>query len=335
MSEIRVALIGCGGMGRGLVDQLVTVPGAVIAAGVDPFPGARESFADAYSVPTFATTEELLAADVVDAVIVATPNDGHAPNTIAAAGAGKHVFCEKPMALNLGECRAMIEACATAGVKLQIGQVLRYLPDFDYALKMLRAGDLGIPLHGTIFRYGGPRTEWGGETWRDKPERVGHYLFEVAVHEIDFARCVFGRPVAVSGWDICFDPASPLWAQATTGVIEFESGAVCTITEGMYNPIGRSEVEIAGTGGAVRFHWGQDFTYRSLSGREDFDKTGAEIGEGVENGVRREVREWIEAIANDTPATIPGEEGMANIELALAILQSSRDRTRLELPLQG
>ena len=162
---------------------------------------------------------------------------------------------------------------------------------------------------------------------------MGHYIFEVSVHEIDFARCVFGKPVAVMGYDISFDPNAPLWAQVTTGVIEFESGAICTLTEGMFNPIGRSEVEISGTGGAVRFHWGTDFTYRSLCGKEDFDKTGAEIAEGIENGVRREIREWIEAIINDTPCTIPGEEGMANIELALAILESSKRKERIVLPL--
>ena len=336
MSDVRVALIGCGGMGRSLVDQLITVEGAALVAGVDPFEAARESFTAAYSVPAFASIEDLLGSSVeIDGVIVATPNDGHAPNTIAAAAAGKHVFCEKPMSLTIGACKSMIDACKQAGVKLQIGQVLRYLPDFDFALKMIADGDLGTPLHGTIFRYSGPREEWGGDTWRDQPERVGHYIFEVSVHEIDFARCVFGKPVAVTGWDIAFNPEIPLWAQATTGVLEFEIGAICVLTGGMFNPIGRSEVEVSGTGGAIRFHWGADFVYKSLCGKEDFEKTGAEIGEGVENGVRREVREWVEAIANDTPCTIPGEQGMANIELALAILESSKRRERIVLPLEG
>ena len=334
MSDIRVGLIGCGGMGKSLVSQLVTVEGAALVAGADPFEEARAAFSEQYDVPTFPDLAALLAGADVDAVIVATPNDSHAPNTIGAAQAGKHVFCEKPMALTLADCRAMIDACATAGVKLQVGQVLRYLPDFAKALEMIEAGDLGRPMYGHIFRYSPPKANWNN-TWRDDPAQVGHHLFEVSVHEIDFARCAFGNPVAVTGWDRNVDPDSPLWSQATTGVIEFESGAVCVLTEGMFNALPRTEVEIAGSGGAVRFHWGKDFVYKSLGDRPDLELSGPDVAAGREDGRRREVREWIEAIANDTPATIPGEEGMANIEIALAILESSRRRARVELPLEG
>ncbi len=333
MSDVRVALVGCGGMGKSLVGQLVTVPGAVIAAGVDPQESARQAFAELYGVPTYESLDQLLGAADVDAVIVATPNSTHASNVITAARAGKHVFCEKPMALTVADCQAMIDACAQAGVKLQIGQVLRYLPDFTKAIAMVRKGDLGQLVHGAISRYSAPRENWN-QTWRDDRSLVGHHLFEVSVHELDFARCVFGKPVAVSGWDVNLNPDSPLWSQAITGVIEFEGGAICVITEGMFNPFGRTEVELCGTEGAVRFHWGKDFAYKSLTGRPDFELTGSQVAEGVENGVRREVREWIEAIVNDTPPTIPGEEGKANIELAAAILASSERRERITLPLE-
>ena len=332
MSSINVGLIGCGGMGKGLVSQLVTIEGAKIAAGADPFEESRSSFAAEHGVPGYASLSELVAGTEVEAVIVAVPNDLHAPTTIEAARAGKHVFCEKPMALTLADCRAMIEACSEAGVKLQIGQVLRYLPDFAYAIELVKSGQVGDPKHGMIFRYSAPKDNWG-QTWRDDVTQVGHCLFEVSVHELDFARCVFGKPVAVSGWDLNFNPSSPLWSQATTAVIEFESGAVCTVVEGMFNPISRSEVEISGTEGALRFGWGGTFLYRSLTGGPELDRRSADIAEGRENGLHRELREWIEAIQNDTPTTIPGEEGMANIELALAILESSKRKARVELPL--
>jgi predicted dehydrogenase len=318
-------------MGKSLVNQLNTLDNAQLVAGVDAFEQARASFAETYRVPTFASLEEALAAEDPDAVIVAVPNDQHAPVTIAAAAAGKHVFCEKPMALTLEDCRAMIDACKAAGVKLQIGQVLRYLPDFDCALRMIAAGELGEVRHGIIFRYSAPKEHWG-HTWRDDPAKVGHYLFEVAIHEIDFARCVFGRPVAVTAWDTSMISDDMLWDKVTTAVVEYENGALCTHVEGMLNALGRTEAELSGTKGAVRFHWGKDFVFKPLEG-DGWTKTGAEVAEGVEPGTRREVREWIEAILNDTPCTIPGEEGMANIELALAMLESNRQRRRIELPL--
>ena len=333
MSDVRVALIGCGGMGKGLISQLPTFEGAVLVGGVDTFEASRASFTEEYKVAAFATFEDLLSAVEVDAVVVAVPNSFHAPATIAAAQAGKHVFCEKPMSLTLADCQAMIDACKTANVKLQIGQVLRYLGSFWRAIEMVKAGDVGTPMHGQIFRYGPPKTDWNN-TWRDDPAQVGHYIFEVAVHEIDFARCIFGKPVAVSGWDRSFDPSSPLWAKATTWVMEFESGATCTLTEGMFNPIGRTLADIAGTGGAIQFQWGGDFSYRSLTGKPDLDMNGEQAGEGIENGLRREVREWIEAITDGTPCTIPGEEGKANIEVALAALASSERKARIALPME-
>ena len=332
MSVIRVGLNGCGGMGKGLVSQLITIEGASLVAGADCFEESRAKFAEEYKVPVYESLTDMLAGAELDAVIVATPNNFHAPNTIEVAQAGKHVFCEKPMSLTLENCRAMIDACKQAGVKLQIGQVLRYLPDFNKAIQLVRDGEVGQPRHGMIFRYSAPREDWG-KTWRDNPEQVGHYLFEVSVHEIDFMRCIFGKPVAVSGWDVGMYPDNRLWARATTGAVEFESGAVCMIVEGMFNPIGRTEVEISGSEAAMRFSWGQQFQFKSISGENDWEKPSSELAEGVESGLRRELREWIEAIAEDKPCTIPGEEGMANIELALAILESSKRKERIVLPL--
>ena len=116
-------------------------------------------------------------------------------------------------------------------------------------------------------------------------------------------------------------------------VIEFESGGLCLLTEGNFNQFGRTEVELSGPDGSIKFQWGRDFAYRAAAGDGSFECPSAEIAEGVEAGTRREVREWIEAIQDDTPTTIPGEEGMANIEIALAILESSKRRARVELPL--
>ncbi len=332
MSEVRVGLQGCGGMGKSLVSQLVTLEGAKLVAGADCFEESRVKFAEEYSVPVYESLTDMLAGGELDAVIVATPNHFHCPNTVEVAAAGKHVFCEKPMALKLADCQAMIDACRQAGVKLQIGQVLRYLPDFAHAIDLVRGGDIGQPRHGLICRYSAPRPDWG-HTWRDDPEKVGHYLFEVSVHEIDFMRCVFGKPVAVSGWDVSLHGDQQLWARATTGAIEFEGGAMCLIIEGMFNPIGRTEVEISGSEAAMRFNWGGQFKFKTVSGEGDWEKPSSELAAGREDGRRRELREWIEAIANDTPATIPGEEGKANIELALAILQASAEKRRIELPL--
>jgi UDP-N-acetyl-2-amino-2-deoxyglucuronate dehydrogenase len=332
MAPIRVGLQGCGGMGKGLVSQLITIEEAQLVAGADCFEESRVKFAEQYNVPVYETLTDMLAGAELDAVIVATPNQLHEPNTVEAAAAGKHVFCEKPMSLTLPACQNMIDACKNAGVKLQIGQVLQYLPDFLKAIEMSRDGTIGEPRHGIIQRYSGPQDNWG-ESWRSDPAKVGHYLFEVSVHEIDFMRRVFGKPVAVSGWDVSMRKDNNLWARSSNGAIEFESGAMCLIIEGMFNPISTTQVDIVGDKGAVRFNWGGTFQYKPVGEGEGWTKPSSELAEGVENANRRELREWIEAIIEDKPCTIPGEDGKANIELALAILKSSELKSRVTLPL--
>ena len=333
MASLRVGLQGCGGMGKGLVSQLITLENVELVAGADCFEESRITFNKEYNVPVFETLTDMLAGIELDAVIVATPNQLHEPNTVEVAAAGKHVFCEKPMSLTLQACQNMIDACKNAGVKLQIGQVLQYLPDFAKALDMVKSGELGEPRHGLIQRYSAPQANWG-HTWRDDPAKVGHYLFEVSVHEIDFMRRIFGKPVAVSGWDVTMRPDKSLWARASNGAIEFESGAMCLIIEGMFNPISTSQVDIVGSEGAIRFNWGGTFQYAPVGEGEGWTKPSSELAEGLENGLRRELREWVEAIVEDKPCTIPGEDGKANIELALAILKSSELKARVTLPLE-
>jgi len=316
-------------MGKALMDGMSGVPQAQLVAVADVVEEVAKGYAAEKEVAWFTDYHALLAREDIDAVVVAVPNKFHAPVTIAAAQAGKHIFCEKPMAMNAAECRAMIAACETAGVKLQIGQVLRYHPDFKYSLELVKRGELGKLFHAYIARCSPPGGLRG--TWRRDPEIVGNWLLEVSVHEIDYARLLFGKPVAVTAWMFEGLPESTIKPDMCDMVIEFAGGGVCHLIMGPFHALGKIEVELAGTKGTARFHWNKDFVIKKIGAETEMVIDRETITKEVEQPVRREIREWIECIINDTAPTIPGSEGLANIEIVDAAFLSAREKRRVEM----
>ena len=115
-----------GGAARQLLPSVDKAAGIRLTAICDPLPEVREPIAQRYGAHAVADIEALLALDDVDAVYVATPTDLHAQHVIAAAEAGKHVLCEKPMATSLAQAQAMIDAADRAGVTFNVGHSHSY-----------------------------------------------------------------------------------------------------------------------------------------------------------------------------------------------------------------
>src|SRR3954447_14297613 len=142
---VGVALIGSGRMGAYHGATLAQrLPGARLAAVADPAPGAAETLAAALgSGAAYTDPAEACADPAVEAVVIAAPARFHADLVVAAAQAGKHVFCEKPMALTLADADRAIDACRVAGVCLQVGFNRRFAPDWAAAHAL--AEQIGTP----------------------------------------------------------------------------------------------------------------------------------------------------------------------------------------------
>ena len=135
--------------------------------------------------------EALCRLDEVDAVVIATPNDTHRPIAVAAARAGKHVMCEKPLGLSAGEVREMYEAARDAGVVHMTAFTYRFAPSMRYLRHLVKSGALGTPRHFRSQRFlDWPETSWG---WRQYKSRAGAGdLFDMTIHRIDFAIDLLG-----------------------------------------------------------------------------------------------------------------------------------------------
>ena len=180
-------------MGRALAAVIREhVPDAAMVAGCDPFPGSREEFTRELGAPATDSLEELLAREEIGAVIVASPNDLHCPQTVAAAEAGKHVFCEKPMALSVADCDRMIAACEAARVKLMVGHNTRLQPLCRRLREVAESGELGEPLYGYANYFFDGFKQRDSGVWHLDVARSGGVLFHMGIHQIDLFHAIFG-----------------------------------------------------------------------------------------------------------------------------------------------
>jgi predicted dehydrogenase len=246
--------------------------GARPVAVCGPRADAARAFAVRHGIPethVFQRPEELLALPEVTAVIVATPDDSHHDLTIAAAEAGKHVFCEKPLALNLEQARAMWQAVQRAGVRSMTGFLLRYAPIVQTIQGLVQRGQLGRLLSVHCERYNASLLRPDpAMSWRHDPRRCSAgVLADLGSHMIDLARCFAGEIVEVCAdlrtyVDELRDPATRALVphrldDDATLLVRFANGAHGTISVSRvgivdsHHPLGRSFFELNGTQAGV------------------------------------------------------------------------------------
>jgi predicted dehydrogenase len=150
---------------------------------------------DLSGVNVYANLDDLLGDPQVDLVDITLPTALHADFAVRALEAGKHVFCEKPMALKLADCERMVAAAKKANRLLMIGHVLPFFPEYDWALKIIRTGDYGRVLGGAFRRIISDPT-WIKDFW--SPDRIGGPMLDLHIHDAHFIRLVFGMPQEVT-----------------------------------------------------------------------------------------------------------------------------------------
>jgi predicted dehydrogenase len=150
---------------------------------------------DLTDVAAYGNLDALLADPHVDLVDISLPTSLHADMAIRALEAGKHVLCEKPMALRLADCERMVAAAAKANRLLMIAHVLPFFPEYGWALKTIRSGDHGA-LRGGAFRRVIADPAWLQGFW--SAERIGGPMLDLHVHDAHFIRLVFGMPTEVT-----------------------------------------------------------------------------------------------------------------------------------------
>ena len=330
-----MGLIGCGGMGgvwRGAMERRAQRQGdCTLLSAFDTerdVAVARVKGTDA----TIADSPQALFADQrIDTIVICTPTFTHADLVVAAAQAGKHILVEKPMALTLGDCRRMIDACSQAGVKLAVGQTVRFWGAFLRTRQLIDAGVIGIPWVAEVDRMSAAArtpleavdTGRQRRPWRYDTRYAGGNILEGVVHELDFTRAIFGEVTAAtcvaSGKIIDGDSRSPILMQAT---LEFSDRRHATVRMGGLIGYAGGGTWISGTQGTLHFtDWQGPIDVRG-PGRDGLrQETCPELGAGDE-AYDRELADLLGAITADVEPENSGVNGMRNIGLGLALYRS-------------
>lgn len=229
MSERKLG-IGVAGLGRAFTIMLPTFTGDArvqLVAAADPRDDARERFASEFGGKAYASVEEMCGDPEVEVVYVATPHQHHAENARAAAARGKHVLVEKPMAIALADCTAMIEAARAAGVHLIVGHSHSFNAPIRRARDIIASGDVGAvrmisALNYTDFLYRPRRPE------ELVTEQGGGVIYNQGAHQIDIVRLLGGGRVrSVRAMTGAWDSRRPTEG-AYSALLTFDNGVAAT-----------------------------------------------------------------------------------------------------------
>jgi 1,5-anhydro-D-fructose reductase (1,5-anhydro-D-mannitol-forming) len=203
-----------------------------------------------YDTRVFGTLDDALDDPEVNAVYVGTPVFLHGPQTVQSLRAGKHVLCEKPMAMNEAEARGMLQAAEESGKTLGVAYYRRCYPKVQRAKQLLASGAIGQPVVAEFTNH-----MWfdgtGSRSWLVDPAKAsGGPLFDIASHRIDVLNFLFGQPQAVTGQ---LSNAVHRYAveDNATVMIEYQGGVRGVVDVRWHSKIGRDECRIRGTDGEI------------------------------------------------------------------------------------
>ena len=341
--QIGYGIIGLGTVAGRHIRCVKVLPGARLAAVSDiQVERSRELCGRLSDSPRpFQDYRDLLADPAVDAVVICLPTHLHAEATVAAARAGKHVFCEKAMAPTLRDGRRMIEAAAAAGVKLTIGQSTRFHPIHQHLRRLVESGRIGeivaCECHNTnVTRT--PDTVPVNYHWRYEQGARGHGLvINQACHAIDTLRFLSGQnPVRISAmignrYSGHVDPEDQYGIQAVC-----DGRALMTLSEyGMpaHANTRNNGYFLYGSRGVLSYRFADESAI-TVEG-EGKEAQSIPVAEDLqaEDAFFRLHRLFYESITRDAPVPVSGEEGLMNLHCVLGAYAADSRRQWMELPL--
>jgi len=203
-----------------------------------------------FGVRVWPNLDQALTDSAIDAVYVATPVFLHAPQAIQSLRAGKHVLCEKPMAMNEAEARTMVRAGEESGKTLGVAYYRRCYPKVQRAKQLIEQGAIGKPVFAELTNH-----MWfdgtGSRSWLVDPAKAGGGpLFDIASHRIDVLNYLFGRPLRVSGQISNVVHHYAVEDNATV-MIEYEGGVRGVVDVRWHSNVNRDECRIRGTDGEI------------------------------------------------------------------------------------
>ncbi|GAB7523295.1 Gfo/Idh/MocA family protein [Paraburkholderia sp. 2C] len=321
---VRAAIVGMGRWGQRLALSLQGSSKIQFVAGVTRRVGRAQEFADSLGIPLTNHYDDVISNPAIDAVVLATPHSLHARHVLDAVAAGKHVLCEKPLALDRAWAARCIDAAEAAGVVLAVGMNRRFLPAVRDLMSRARSGDLGTLLHVEANYSANAIGFYSAGSWRLDPAEVPcGGLTGLGIHMLDSMIELLGSVhsvVAVS--------SSRMIAQiddVTAVLLEFASGATASLSTMLATPmIWRLHAFGSAAHAELRGIARLEVTRRNDSPAQIFDYAPVDIE-------RLELEAFADAVTGHAPFPVPLDDAYHVVAVCEAIVQSAATGERVTL----
>ncbi|MEX3855836.1 Gfo/Idh/MocA family protein [Paraburkholderia sp. BR10923] len=334
-TAVQWALVGASTIAEEwMINAIRAQPDGAIKAIVSGDLARARQFADKHAIPqASADLNEVLADPQIDAIYISSTNEKHLPQVLAAAAAGKHVLCEKPLALTTDDARQMIEACGSHQVVLATNHHLRCAATHRRMRDLIRAGAIGTPLFARVFHAVSLPPHLRG--WRiERPEAGGGVVLDISVHDVDTLRFLLdAEPVEVGAMTTSGGLGQAGLADGVMGILRFDNGVLAQIHDAFTVPFAPTGLEVHGAEGSLI---GRDVmtqrpvgevTLRTARGEERIEVSHGDLYVAGVAQFHRAVT------ANESPAA-SGRDGYVSLATARALQASavSRSHVTVESP---
>ena len=327
--RIGWGLIGASTIAREwMIDAIRAQSGNEIVAVMSTDPARGKAFAEANRIAaSYASVPALLADPKVDAVYISTTNELHKAQTLAAAAAGKHVLCEKPLALTLEDARKMTAACNKAGVIMGTNHHLRNAASHRKIRDLVQSGAIGKPLFARVFHavYLPPHLQG----WRlNKPTAGAGVILDITVHDADTLRFILGaEPEEAIALSQQGGMAAGGLEDGVMAAVRFDNGTMAQLHDAFTVKFAGTGLEIHGSEGSIL---GRDVMTQRPIGQVLLRNAQGETDVPLdhENLYARALRVFVDAIRGEGSPSATGEDGVRSLATALAVLEATRTGRR-------
>jgi scyllo-inositol 2-dehydrogenase (NAD+) len=326
-SPLNVGVVGLGRLGSLYARHFATrLPGARLHAVTDVRADVTRALAAETGARACATHQEMLADPALDAVVVMTPTKLHHDVVIDAAAAGKAIFCEKPLALDVNECEAMAKAVEHHRVFFQLGFMRRFDRAYAAAKRKIKEGAIGRPI---VFKSSS-RDQFPPPLDYLRPESSGGLFIDMGIHDFDLARWYMGEVVSVHSTGAAV--ADPRIAEVgdvdnAFTTLTFESGAIGVVSLSRNGVYGYAiQTEIVGTSGTLQIGYDQETALLIMTEGQVAHDTVPGFLERFDQAYLTQLQDFVDNLRLGRAAPVTCADGLAAQRIAIAATRSLHEK---------
>ena len=339
MNPVRFALAGFGAWGKYHAQSIASNPDASLVAITAPSEASRAEARQLYpNAQIFADAQDMIAQADFDLIDIASPSHTHRDIALAAMAKGKHVLLEKPMAITLDDCKAIVSAARQHNVHLAVGHELRLSSQWGEIKNILNSGTIGDPQYVLVELSRKPYRQ-GASGWRYDQSRVGSWVLEEPIHFFDLARWYLessGDPVELYAYGNSRDPQRPTLFDNFSAMFKYPNGSYAVVSQTLAAFEHHQTIKVSGTKGALWADWSgaldrtlePEYFLKVFDG-ENLTHVDIKTHSGEVFELRAEIDQCIDMVRTGKTPIATGLDGLWSAGLCLVAEESIRQNKPL------